>query len=62
VAAAATGPTEQVAGITFSPADSNPAPSDPAPSSALLYGVVAAMGLVVVLGGGWLYITRPWTR
>ncbi len=62
VAAAATGPTEQVAGIAFSPADSNPAPSDPAPSSVLLYGVVAAMGLVVVLGGGWLYITRPWTR
>jgi cell division septation protein DedD len=62
VAAAATGPTEQVAGITFTPADSNPTPSDPAPSSVLLYGVVAAMGLVVVLGGGWLYITRPWTR
>ena len=28
----------------------------------LLYGAAALLGLVAVLGGGWLYMTRPWER
>jgi hypothetical protein len=61
-AAEASGPAEQVAGVTFAPGDSNPGPPAPAGPLPLLYGAVAVLSLIVVLGGGWLYIARPWTR
>jgi cobalamin biosynthesis Mg chelatase CobN len=58
-------PAEQVEGVTFAPVDSTAGPSqpsDPSAPSALLYGAVAVLGLIAVLGGGWLFMTRPWTR
>ena len=61
-AADASGPTEQAAGVTFSPGDSSPSPSDSSVPTPLIYLAVAVLGLGVVLGGGWVYINRPWTR
>jgi hypothetical protein len=68
----ASGPTELVEGMTFVPPDStlapasgpsNPsAPSDPSAPPALLYLAAAVLALIAVLGCGWLYIKRPWTR
>ncbi len=64
----ASGATEEVEGATFVAAvtgGSTPGPSGPSDQSAppvLLYGVAALLGLIVVLGGGWLYMTRPWQR
>ena len=62
VATEAPAPTEQVAGATFVPDNTTPGPADDSAPPALLYVVAALVGLLVVLGGGWLYITRPWTR
>jgi hypothetical protein len=55
-------PTFAVAGETSASLDSNPGPSAPEGPSPLLYAAAAVLGLVVVLGGGWLYVNRPWTR
>ncbi|HEX7496997.1 MAG TPA: hypothetical protein VF344_00825 [Candidatus Limnocylindrales bacterium] len=54
-------PAVAVAGATSTQGDQTPGPAPEAPSP-LLYGTVAILGLAVVLGGGWLYINRPWTR
>jgi hypothetical protein len=59
---AAPSPTFEVAGVTFVPGDSIPGPSDSSAPPALLYGAAALLGLVIVLGCGWLYLARPWTR
>ena len=62
------GPTEVVEGATFVPTvvgDSTAGPSgpsDPSTPAVLLYGAAALLGLIAVLGGGWLYATRPWQR
>jgi hypothetical protein len=53
---------EKVAAVTLTPGSSSPTPSDPSVPTPLLYGAVAVLGLAVVLGGGWLYINRPWIR
>jgi hypothetical protein len=53
---------EQVAAVTLTPGSSSPPPSDPSVPTPLLYVAVAALGLAVVLGGGWLYVNRPWIR
>jgi len=50
-----------VAGATSAVGDQTPGPAPEGPSP-LLYGTVAILGLAVVLGGGWLYINRPWMR
>jgi hypothetical protein len=61
-AAQASGPDEQVAGVTFAPGITNPGPSAPNGPSPLLYGVAAAFALFTALAGGWLYINRPWVK
>ena len=58
----ASAPIEPVEAATFTPGDASPVPSDPSAPPALVYGAVAILGLIGVLGAGWLYITRPWTR
>ena len=54
-------PAVAVAGATSAVGDQTPGPAPEGPSP-LLYGTVAILGLAVVLGGGWLYINRPWMR
>ena len=54
-------PAVAVAGATSAGGDQTPGPAPEGPSP-LLYGTVAILGLAVVLGGGWLYINRPWMR
>jgi hypothetical protein len=51
----------EVAGVTSIPGELNSGPANSSPGP-LLYGGAAALGLVVVLGGGWLYLRRPWER
>jgi hypothetical protein len=51
--------TVAVAGLTLAPADATPAPSDAAAPPVLLYGAAAVLGLIVVLGGGWVLMIRP---
>ena len=58
----ASGPMEEVEGATFVPSNSTPGPSDGSGPPVILYGAAAFLGLLVVLGGGWLYMTRPWER
>ncbi len=53
---------EEVEGATFVPGNSTPGPSDESGPPVILYGAAAFLGLLVVLGGGWLYMTRPWER
>jgi hypothetical protein len=59
---------QQVEGVTFEPSYSpEPALPTPGPSQdslppALLYAAVAVLGLALVVGAGWLYLTRPWQR
>ncbi len=57
-----TTPTAQVEGATFVADSPAPGPSGGSAPPVLLYGAAALLGLVVVLGGGWLYLARPWER
>jgi hypothetical protein len=52
-------PTVAVAGLTSAPADATPGPSDAPAPPVLLYGAAAVLGLIVVLGGGWVLMIRP---
>ena len=67
-AAQVAGPTQEVEGETFVPAaagDSTGGPDGPSDNPAppvLLYGAALLVGLSAVIGGGWLYLTRPWER
>jgi hypothetical protein len=54
--------TQEVEGATFVPGDSAPGPSDESGPPLLLYGAAALLGLIAALGGGWLYLARPWER
>jgi hypothetical protein len=61
-AAPASSPLVEMAGATSVPADRSSDGSDSSVPPALLYGAAALIALVVVLGGGWVFVVRPGRR
>jgi hypothetical protein len=58
----ASSPSVRVAGVTSMPAGRALDRSGSSVPPALLYGVAALIALIAVLGGGWIFVTRPGRR